>query len=236
MLLSEKQVDFVADYLTKCIGDSAILQEEFLDHICCAVEHEMKNGALFHRAMEVVIADFSKETLQQIEQDTIHLLQKNNKTMMKIASLTLLACLLTFTTIWAVKFDPPSGFPVSKITDLSSEFGMRNHPIYKKKMMHLGIDIKLPVGTPILSTSGGIVSKVERAKKGYGYLIVIQHDEIYETKYAQLSEIKVEVGQKVNKGQVIALSGNSGTSTGPHLHYEVLKNGKAVDPKPYLQP
>jgi murein DD-endopeptidase MepM/ murein hydrolase activator NlpD len=117
----------------------------------------------------------------------------------------------------------------------TSGFGMRIHPINKVEMMHKGLDLVAESGTPVLATADGIVVKVEFKEpgKGYGRMIVIEHGTEYTTIYAQLSEFKVAEGDKVKMGQVIGLVGSSGMSTGPHLHYEVRKNGEPVDPEKY---
>ena len=129
----------------------------------------------------------------------------------------------------------PDFRPVAHRFPVSSQFGMRIHPIYKKRSMHYGIDFPLPVGTPIRAASGGIIKKavVGKAKRSFGNHITIQHDHKHRSLYAHLSEIFVEPGQEVRKGEVIGLSGNTGLSTSPHLHYEVFENGSNVDPRKF---
>ncbi len=117
---------------------------------------------------------------------------------------------------------------------VSSTFGMRRDPYSKAKKMHLGIDFATPIGTEVLATADGDVAKVIKATTGYGNHIIIDHGTDYQTRYAQLSQMQVKVGDQVKQGQVIALSGNSGQSNGPHLHYEVYKNEVAVDPAGYI--
>ncbi|MEM7297986.1 MAG: N-acetylmuramoyl-L-alanine amidase, partial [Bacteroidota bacterium] len=130
----------------------------------------------------------------------------------------------------------PSILPFKETENVrfTSGFGMRMHPIEKVKKRHFGVDFACKMRTEIVSTADGTVLKVERNRKGYGNLLTIAHGDQFETKYAQLSEFKVKEGEKVKKGQVVALSGNSGMSTAPHLHYEVLKDGKRVNPKTYI--
>ncbi len=133
--------------------------------------------------------------------------------------------------------EKPSIFPVS--TDegkikVSSTFGMRTHPIDKERQMHRGIDIAGKTGTSIIAAGDGEVVEVENQPNGYGKFIVIKHDDTYKTKYAQLSEQLVKVGDQVKKGQKIAEMGSSGKSTAPHLHYEVMENGKPVDPVKFI--
>ncbi|WKN31286.1 M23 family metallopeptidase [Porifericola rhodea] len=117
---------------------------------------------------------------------------------------------------------------------LSSGFGLRYHPIYKIRKMHTGLDFGARIGTAIYATGGGTVSKVSSSYYGYGKQIEIDHGFGFKTKYAHLSEFNVKVGQKVKRGECIGYSGNSGTSSGPHLHYEVHKNRKKVNPIHYI--
>lgn len=111
-----------------------------------------------------------------------------------------------------------------------SGFGWRIHPIYKVKKFHAGIDFTAASGTAIQATGNGKVVKVEKKNRGYGYSIVIDHGFGYQTLYGHMSQIIVKEGQKVTKGQQIGTVGSTGTSTAPHLHYEVKINGKPVNP------
>src|SRR5690606_14471224 len=110
---------------------------------------------------------------------------------------------------------------------LTSRYGMRNGRMY------YGLDIAASVGTPIRAADGGKVTYAGW-KGSYGYLVEINHENGYVTRYAHCSSINVKVGQRVYKGQVIARVGNTGRSTGPHLHFEVLKNGRHVNPAGYI--
>mgnify|MGYP001126123148 CR=1 FL=1 len=132
--------------------------------------------------------------------------------------------------------DPPSIKPIEGGFKVNSGFGRRIITGVNKRKFHLGIDFKAPIGTPVLATADGevIVSKSNRT--GYGKHIIIQHDEEFKTLYSHLSELKVEVGDKIKIGDVIGLVGSTGTSTRPHLHYEVIKDGKKVDPEEYFNP
>jgi prefoldin subunit 5 len=113
---------------------------------------------------------------------------------------------------------------------LLSGFGMRMHPVHNILKMHSGLDFTCPTGTVVRTTGDGTVKRIENRRTGYGKNILIDHGYGYETRYAHLSAIDVKVGDKVEKGQAIGEVGNTGTSTAPHLHYEVMHNGKAVDP------
>lgn len=118
--------------------------------------------------------------------------------------------------------------------NLSSPFGWRNHPTKKKVLFHEGVDISARVGTPIYSTAQGHVVKIMYSKYGYGNRVIIKHAYGFETLYAHLGVIKVKKGQWVNKNQLIGTVGNTGLSTGPHLHYEVRKNNEPRDPLGYF--
>ena len=113
---------------------------------------------------------------------------------------------------------------------MTSGYGYRIHPIYKTRKMHYGMDYSAKVGTEIYATGDGIVSKVKRSKRGYGNYVKINHGFGYETLYAHMSKYIVKKGQKVKRGEVIGYVGNTGISTAPHLHYEVRKDNKKVNP------
>ena len=128
----------------------------------------------------------------------------------------------------------PSIMPVSNknLKRTASGWGMRMHPIYKILRFHYGMDFTASTGTDVFSTGNGVVKSADR-EVGYGNCVVIDHGFGYETYYAHLSKIDVKVGQKINRGDVIGLVGSTGTSTAPHLHYEVSKDGKKVNPQNY---
>ena len=129
----------------------------------------------------------------------------------------------------------PAIIPLSRGTErLISGYGMRIHPIYKTMRMHTGVDFTAPIGTPIYATGNGVIVRAERNNYGYGRMVVIDHGYGYETLYAHMSEINVRRGQKVQRGEVIGKVGNTGTSTAPHLHYEIHRNGRAVNPVHYF--
>ncbi|NLC47037.1 MAG: M23 family metallopeptidase [Firmicutes bacterium] len=125
----------------------------------------------------------------------------------------------------------PSLWPVrGRIT---SRFGYRVHPIRRRRLFHSGIDIAVSPGTSVKAAACGRVVYAGW-RSGYGKTIIIDHGQGIRTLYAHNSRLHVKVGQWVNKGQVICASGNTGTSTGPHLHFEVLLNGQPKNPLDYL--
>ena len=113
---------------------------------------------------------------------------------------------------------------------MTSGYGYRIHPIYKTRKMHYGMDYSAKVGTEIYATGDGVISKVKRSKRGYGNYVKINHGFGYETLYAHMSKYIVKKGQKVKRGEVIGYVGNTGISTAPHLHYEVRKDKKKINP------
>jgi len=127
----------------------------------------------------------------------------------------------------------PSGRPVKKGW-ISSYFGKRTDPFSGKKSYHRGIDFAGKKGTEVYAVAGGVV---ERAKKvaGYGNVVEIRHTDGYTTLYGHNDKNLVKKGDLVSKGQLIALLGNTGRSSGPHVHFEVHKNGKIVDPRRYIR-
>jgi murein DD-endopeptidase MepM/ murein hydrolase activator NlpD len=119
---------------------------------------------------------------------------------------------------------------------LSSEFSKaRFHPILHTTRPHEGIDVAAPYGAPVVAPAAGVVERITN-QTGYGLVLEIDHGNGIETKYAHLSAVKVRYGQRVVRGQPIAAVGNSGLSTGPHLHYEIHVDSKVVDPLTYVLP
>ena len=126
----------------------------------------------------------------------------------------------------------PAIQPVSnkQLSRMASGYGYRIHPIYKTRKMHAGMDFSAKTGTEIYATGDGVISKVRRSKRGYGNHVKINHGFGYETLYAHMSKYIVRKGQKVKRGEVIGYVGNTGTSVAPHLHYEVHKDKRKINP------
>lgn len=125
----------------------------------------------------------------------------------------------------------PTSLPIleSGLKRISSLYGMRKHPIKKRKLLHTGIDFSGVEGTPILASANGTIEKVTYSA-GYGNMVIINHGNNITSSYAHLKSSNVKVGDRVEVGQCIALLGNTGTSTGPHLHFEVRVNGNPINP------
>jgi murein DD-endopeptidase MepM/ murein hydrolase activator NlpD len=126
----------------------------------------------------------------------------------------------------------PIGSPVEG--KLTSTYGMRPHPVKKTRKMHHGIDIGIARGATVRSVADAVVVKAEWMP-GYGYTILLDHGNGYQTLYGHLSRIDVKKGQRVCRGQAVALIGSTGRSTGPHLHYEVRVKGKPKNPLPFIK-
>ena len=116
------------------------------------------------------------------------------------------------------------------LTRLASGYGYRIDPFTKKPRMHYGMDFTAPKGTPIYATGDGIVKRADNRASGYGKHIRIDHGFGYVSLYAHLSKYEAKRGQKVKRGEVIGYVGNTGRSAGPHLHYEIFKDGKKINP------
>lgn len=132
----------------------------------------------------------------------------------------------------AVKVSIPSRMPVEGVT-LTSDYGMRTHPVIGGRRAHKGVDLAGPVGTPVYATADGVVSMAQWFSS-YGKYVQIEHGAELQTRYAHLSSYVVAPGASVTKGQLIGYIGTTGRSTGPHLHYEVRVAGNAVNPMPYM--
>lgn len=127
----------------------------------------------------------------------------------------------------------PMGLP--HIGRLSSDFGVRGNPMSGRgSEFHSGLDLAGKIGDPIKVTANGIITYAS-VRGGYGNCIIVKHSHGYETLYGHLSEINVKVGQKVKSGDIIGKLGNTGRSTGPHVHYEIIHNNIKVNPKNFLQ-
>lgn len=126
----------------------------------------------------------------------------------------------------------PAIQPVSNkdLSRMASGYGPRIHPIYKTKKFHAGMDFSAKTGTPIYATGDGVIYKVRKSRRGYGNHVVINHKYGYKTLYAHMQKYIVKRGQKVKRGEIIGYVGNTGTSVAPHLHYEVHKDGKKINP------
>jgi murein DD-endopeptidase MepM/ murein hydrolase activator NlpD len=132
-------------------------------------------------------------------------------------------------------FDVMTNFPVGKPLsgEVNSTYGYRKDPFNHRSAFHSGIDIEAKPGQAVVTTADGVVDHADW-KKGYGKTVIVKHKGGYETLYGHLSEIEVKKGQEVKSGDIIGYAGSTGRSTGTHVHYEVIRNGKNLNPAKYL--
>ena len=130
-----------------------------------------------------------------------------------------------------IYFATPTGWPVTGT--ISSPYGYRNHPVFEERRFHTGVDISVPSGSEVKATADGIVSFAGWTENS-GIVVVAEHGHGFSTAYAHNRKALVRVGQRIARGEVIALSGSTGVSTGPHVHYEIWRNGRPTDPAGFL--
>lgn len=220
----------------------ASFKSEMIDHYCSMYERQ-----IIHKPHDVVVSFI----LSDIESHSIKPLKRQFMTTKNILVLTVVMLCISISAFAFInlqdknidetfiaekstiehELDPPYGSPL-KTEEISSGYGNR---MYKKKIkFHKGVDFRAPSGTDIITVEKGVVIKAAYNKKKGNY-IEIRHDDIYITRYFHLSTLAVKEGDKVDKGQFIGTVGTTGLSTAPHLHYEILKNGKHVDPVDYIK-
>jgi murein DD-endopeptidase MepM/ murein hydrolase activator NlpD len=127
------------------------------------------------------------------------------------------------------------GWPVPEDTPQTSPFGLRIHPILGKEQLHTGVDLSAPIGTLVAATGAGVVLRAGETKVN-GRFVIIDHGRGVTTAYLHNARVLVEEGQRVNAGDFIAMSGNTGRSTGPHVHYQLELDRQPVDPRYFHAP
>ena len=179
---------------------------------------------MHQRSGEVLVSTFEKVDklkrqlkMQSESLDTIISMAKDRETM-----------LASIPSIKPVRSDK-----LARNVQFLSGFGYRIHPILKVRKMHTGIDFTAPKGTPIQATGDGVVERVEYSGSGYGHNVVINHGFGFKTLYGHMHRIDVRKGQKVKRGQTIGVVGDTGTSTAPHCHYEIILKGQKINPIHY---
>ena len=207
-------------------------KEEEIKDLVVREEKLIKQNDIYSSRIETKIKDIEElsSKLDDIEEiigikknDEVSLIQR-----MTLAKLTSAQKMFTLQAI-------PNGKPLKNVR-VTGKFGYRKHPVTKKKQFHRGIDLKAKYNQKVFATADGVVKYVQSRNVGKsGRAIKISHNFGFETVYAHLNKTKVKIGDIVKKGQYIALSGNSGRSTGPHLHYEVSYAGKALNPRDYIK-
>jgi murein DD-endopeptidase MepM/ murein hydrolase activator NlpD len=220
------------DWIKQRLKEAGIKQtdllEEMVDHFYTVYEEAFSMHQSKDIATNLVLNQISHLNAKKLNQDIFIIHHK-----LKIIIAMITALIVSFFLSFNISQDPPSEWPVIS-KHVTSDFGMRLHPISKEKKLHKGIDIKAAIGDEIFAPAAGTVIE-SNISKGNGHYIVIKHDEEYTTRYHHLSVRNVKKGDKVKKKQLIGEVGNSGISVRPHLHYEVIKNGEHVDPREFLK-
>lgn len=196
------------------IPDSARAGKEWQEEEYASFSN-LNNQSLVHHATATLNEIQHKIAVQRTSYDTIDSLLKNKQRMLAHI---------------------PAIQPIANkdLSRIASGFGYRIDPIYKTIKLHPGIDFAAPRGTPIYATGDGVVEFAGENGDGYGKHVIINNGYGYETLYGHMLRTKVRVHEKVKRGEVIGWVGNSGKSTGPHCHYEVIKKGDKVDPVYYF--
>ncbi|OJJ23026.1 hypothetical protein BKI52_01350 [marine bacterium AO1-C] len=233
--LSEEKVDWILEDLHNQGLTHQPLEGELLDHICCAVEEAMwDHDTPFEQAYQQTLIAFGEEGILKVQKATQQLAKRSPFTQRITRLSTLIAaCLILFIGMVVQAQGRPDSHPLNQELPVVADFGNIMRPFTQQSRFHRGVDIRVPVGTQVFATARGTVTKASFDSKK-GYYIIIKHDDTYSTIYTHLSKLLVKPGTKVKKRTPIALSGNTGRSTGAHLHYEVHKNGQVVDPKKYF--
>lgn len=213
---------------TKGLKNKELL-EEFNDHYLTQYENLIVEGKTTEQAESIVKKQLAEINFKSLNRNHFFL---HHKYKIMISFILTIAGSFFF---YSQVQEPPSTLPLKVgIENIASGFGERMHPISFEKKFHNGIDIKAKIGTPVVAPSAGIITDCGFQEK-LGYYIEIRHDEIFSTRYHHLSKINVEKDSKVLIGDKIGEVGSTGMSTAPHLHYEVIKNGKNVDPSDYIR-
>jgi murein DD-endopeptidase MepM/ murein hydrolase activator NlpD len=224
----------VEQHLRKAGVRNKDLLEEMCDHFLTEIEMQVANGTDLAKAEKKVLAQIQQKNYRPMNQHILFIHHKN-----QIIMSTLCAVFVGIFALLGVQNDsfkePPSLWPIQiDQGEISSGFGKRRHPFTKAMKFHNGVDIRAEIGTPVLAPADAIVVEASYDKT-HGHYIILKHDETYTTRYNHLSKTSVKKGDEIEKGAEIGKVGSTGMSTGPHLHYEVLKNNEHVDPMDYLK-
>lgn len=208
-----------------------MVADELLDHQATCIEVIMLNGNSFDSAMNSAFQILPNTTIDNINYNykRMKLMKKLKRTSPIAATFVVLAIAIS---TQLISQEEKWQLPITQdeITVMSSGFGPRNHPIHKTNKVHTGMDFVAPLGTPVKAVKTGVIIETAKDAKGYGNYIIITHTDGSQSLYGQLNEIKVAINDSVKGGDTIGTVGSSGASTGPHLHFEMIKDGKKVNP------
>jgi murein DD-endopeptidase MepM/ murein hydrolase activator NlpD len=223
----EKLHDATDERLDGLIQQLALMQSQ-LNHLDTVSSNLAERNGL--TKADFALPEEIKTQLSKDSELTSQIEKMANALEFKIQQLTALESILLGLNI--EQESKLAGRPVGKGW-LSSYYGIRKDPFTGKPTMHKGIDFAGKEGSDVVATGAGVVTWAGR-RSGYGGLVEIDHGNGLKTRYGHNESLTVEIGDIVTKGQTVALLGNTGRSTGAHVHYEVIKNGRQVDPLPYI--
>ena len=229
----------------------AVLQERMKQLELQMVELEQRDNDVYRSIFEATPIPDSARVKEMLAKNEIRLIQslsntaliENMRNQLNNLSLRMSFQGQSFTEITAMVKNKekllraiPAIQPVSNknLKRVASGFGYRIDPLYKDSRLHAGLDFSAPTGTPIYATADGEVQIAGFNTDGYGNKVVINHGYGFQTLYAHMVRVIARVGQSIKRGEVIGYVGSTGKSTGPHLHYEVIKRGTKVDPVYYF--
>lgn len=233
-LLALAATAFLINHLYTRVDDAALKQAQMTEHSrnigqelddLKALKSELESD-LSEREERVQLVSERLGELEKVLGVSKHTASDNLDTRFDTAAITSNVRMVMLNQI-------PSGSPVEKAR-LSSGFGKRIHPVTKVSKMHRGLDFAVNIGTKIYAPADGVVEITRSSNKGSGNFLRLQHSFGFSSSYSHLKAFKVKSGQFVKKGQLIGLSGNSGLSSGPHLHYEVRFVGRALNPRTFV--
>ena len=220
------------NYLTKELNNIKIEKEKQIKNLTKIKNQLSTQNKLLNLQIKDKIKDLQAldQKLEEIEQ-IIGLNENNITNPIKRANIAKLTSSYKAYLLRTI----PNGSPLRE-TKVTARFGWRIHPISKKRQFHRGIDLRAKRNTPVFATADGVVRYVWKYNRGaFGKVVIVAHNFGFETVYGHLEKVKVKLGQVIKKGNIIAFSGNSGRSTGPHLHYEVRYGSKVLNPKYFLK-
>jgi murein DD-endopeptidase MepM/ murein hydrolase activator NlpD len=232
--LTNQQTERVLATIRSSVKTSFKVRNELFDHWCCYIEAAMSDGSTFKQGFSDMKRHFDIKEARAIEESYLAY-QPGQPWLTTVRRVGSMAAMLVFLIVAGVDAQKrPDISPLLDSYAITSPFGDRIHPISNREVHHNGIDLKAPMSTPVRATADGTIKLIKNDDEGHGLHIIIQHSEGYETLYGNLSLCKVTQGQTIIKGEIIGASGNSGTSTAPHLHYEIRHDQKHVDPEVYI--
>lgn len=238
MILPEEIV-YIEQDLQKRGLTSRALQSEILDHICCAVEDKMAQGQDFQQAYQEILVSFGEEeAFPELQKNTLKAAHPATRTWPRLVAWTSsIAACISFFILFAGDSqaqDFPGVAPLRGDYDIQQTYGAYQHPTYAIQEFHSGVDLTSPEELQVQATARGNVQEVGNTQEGTLYILV-QHAEGLQTLYAGLEEAWVQEGQAIRQKEFIGKLVPAQNQEHTGLHYEIIWDGKSIDPQPYLK-